>query len=576
MRAEATQPALGAGPEGPGGHGAGSWVSRIFPVWHRTSRPCLTRNAPFPPRNGDGAAGAGAAPLGLRGRARWGRGAPPRPGLLRTPQRLISDPLAISAVANENCPAPGAAQATPHPQTPGWGRLFSNRHLLLQASSPGGSFWPRLWPLVLRLPSPRSARQKGAPFSTRRHLQITLGLLLRRQLPHPEPPTPLTETHRRDGGGAGSQECRAPGLGGGWRGLGARSASRSPARGDSPAAFPGASLSSRPPTPTPPALPPPRALPGRAAEARAPAGGVPGAAPLPARPRSPAPQPAARCAARAPGLGAGKTFPDCGCLGGGGGVLSLLGSLLPQEPAKSGEDWTRPVSAHLLLRTRAARGRTGVPGERGRARGDGGGGGAGARGWAARGRRPAPRPASPGPGCRRPARAPSELTWRSRLGAGLRSRLPLRAPGSGLALRLLLRPLLELRLLLPLRLSAVTPTPGSARRRRAAPAEGAAPPRRARSVCFPYPTDVSQNIGHMFSGNKLGTSANTLGLRWLFQLPHGRRGAGGGFTEPGPFPPKPASQHPSDLATGTSGLSAPRPSSVPISAPGKPRLLVDI
>lgn len=48
----------------------------------------------------------------------------------------------------------------------------------------------------------------------------------------------------------------------------------------------------------------------------------------------------------------------------------------------------------------------------------------------------------------------------------------------------------------------------------------------ARTVCFPCPTDVSQNIGHMFSGNKLGMSANTLGLRWLFQLPHGRLGGG--------------------------------------------------
>lgn len=69
---------------------------------------------------------------------------------------------------------------------------------------------------------------------------------------------------------------------------------------------------------------------------------------------------------------------------------------------------------------------------------------------------------------------------------------------------------------------------------RTAPAKGAAPPRRALSVCFSCPTDVSQNIGHMFSGNKLGTSANTLGLRWLFQLPHG-----GGVLPPcvGPDPP---------------------------------------
>lgn len=68
------------------------------------------------------------------------------------------------------------------------------------------------------------------------------------------------------------------------------------------------------------------------------------------------------------------------------------------------------------------------------------------------------------------------------------------------------------------------------------PAAAAQPQRRgplpsaARSVCFPCPTDVSQNIGHMFSGNKLGMSANTLGLRWLFQLPHGRLGRRGAAT----------------------------------------------
>lgn len=79
------------------------------------------------------------------------------------------------------------------------------------------------------------------------------------------------------------------------------------------------------------------------------------------------------------------------------------------------------------------------------------------------------------------------------------------------------------------RLPARRPHPPGSRPRggRAASAEGAVPPRRARSVCFPCPTDVSQNIGHMFSGNKLGMSANTLGLRWLFQLPHGRLGGGG-------------------------------------------------
>lgn len=63
------------------------------------------------------------------------------------------------------------------------------------------------------------------------------------------------------------------------------------------------------------------------------------------------------------------------------------------------------------------------------------------------------------------------------------------------------------------------PRPSQPQRRGRSPAQ--------RSVCFSSPTDVSQNIGHMFSGNKLGMSANTLGLRWLFQLPHGRFGREG-------------------------------------------------
>lgn len=61
---------------------------------------------------------------------------------------------------------------------------------------------------------------------------------------------------------------------------------------------------------------------------------------------------------------------------------------------------------------------------------------------------------------------------------------------------------------------ALGPRPLQPQRRGSSPAQ--------RSVCFSSPTDVSQNIGHMFNGNKLGMSANTLGLRWLFQLPHGR------------------------------------------------------
>lgn len=79
-----------------------------------------------------------------------------------------------------------------------------------------------------------------------------------------------------------------------------------------------------------------------------------------------------------------------------------------------------------------------------------------------------------------------------------------------------------------LRLRARRPhPPGSGPAAAAQPQRRGPLPRAARSVCFPCPTDVSQNIGHMFSGNKLGMSANTLRLRWLFQLPHGRLGRRG-------------------------------------------------
>jgi hypothetical protein len=118
------------------------------------------------------------------------------------------------------------------------------------------------------------------------------------------------------------------------------------------------------------------------------------------------------------------------------------------------------------------------------------------------------------------------------------------------------------------------------------------PPRRGRSpaqrsVCFSSPTDVSQNIGHMFSGNKLGMSANTLGLRWLFQLPHGRLEREGVSTFHPVVAPSPPIRggispwRPSELETRAHSLPCTRPpSSVPISArrgvaPGEPWLLVN-
>lgn len=109
------------------------------------------------------------------------------------------------------------------------------------------------------------------------------------------------------------------------------------------------------------------------------------------------------------------------------------------------------------------------------------------------------------------------------------------------------------------------PPPGSRLRSPAAAAQRQRRgplPRAARSVCFPCPTDVSQNIGHMFSGNKLGTSANTLGLRWLLQLPHGPLWRGEGLppalSTPDPqhaYPVPP--RRPSGLEMGTQGLRCP-------------------
>lgn len=104
--------------------------------------------------------------------------------------------------------------------------------------------------------------------------------------------------------------------------------------------------------------------------------------------------------------------------------------------------------------------------------------------------------------------------------------------------------------------------PGSGSAAAAQPQRRGPLPSAARSVCFPCPTDVSQNIGHMFSGNKLGTSANTLGLRWLFQLPHGWQGWGGAPCC-GPHPPNrrvaPSPERPWSWRAGTPGLFSPSP-----------------
>lgn len=110
------------------------------------------------------------------------------------------------------------------------------------------------------------------------------------------------------------------------------------------------------------------------------------------------------------------------------------------------------------------------------------------------------------------------------------------------------------------------------------------PPRRGRSpaqrsVCFSSPTDVSQNIGHMFSGNKLGMSANTLGLRWLFQLPHGRLEREGVSTfHPAVAPSPPirggiSSWRSSELETRAHSLSLHSPPPLCPSVPGAVYLL---
>lgn len=115
-----------------------------------------------------------------------------------------------------------------------------------------------------------------------------------------------------------------------------------------------------------------------------------------------------------------------------------------------------------------------------------------------------------------------------------------------------------------LRLPARWPhPPGSGPAAAAQPQRRGPLPSAARSVCFPCPTDVSQNIGHMFSGNKLGMSANTLGLRWLFQLPHGRLGRRGAATLLRPPSPNrrvvPLWRAPRSRRPETPGLASPSP-----------------
>lgn len=85
----------------------------------------------------------------------------------------------------------------------------------------------------------------------------------------------------------------------------------------------------------------------------------------------------------------------------------------------------------------------------------------------------------------------------------------------------------------------------------------------------------------MFSGNKLGTSANTLGLRWLFQLPHGWQGWGEHLAV-APTPQTggslPLLSAPGAGELGPQGSSLPHPTSVfsgasDLAAPGEPGLL---
>lgn len=84
----------------------------------------------------------------------WGRGgAPGIPRPQRTPPRLISDPLAISTDANENCLVPGEARATLSPSKSKLWPLPRRPPTAAQAPSPGPSCL-RLPPLTLLLAAP--------------------------------------------------------------------------------------------------------------------------------------------------------------------------------------------------------------------------------------------------------------------------------------------------------------------------------------------------------------------------------------------------------------------------------------
>lgn len=281
--------------------------------------------------------------MGLRGRPSWGSRRPSQ--IRQTPPRRISDPLAISTVANENCPAPGAAQATPSHFSIGSPPQQSQASSA--ASSRGGCFWPLLLLLALRSPPPPFRRQKRTLFSKRSQLQIILGLPPRQQLPLLCTPARTHMDSPARWGWRGQPGASGTGAGSGRRLARAQCPLRLPlplplpGLSDNPAAFPGASLSSPPPTRTAPpfryALPPPHAL-----QTRATGGALRRAgswaprlslsAPLPRTGLAPAAwstQPAAGCPTRAPVSAQVKVFPTAGVTQGeqGGSSVPPRGSL---------------------------------------------------------------------------------------------------------------------------------------------------------------------------------------------------------------------------------------------------------
>lgn len=213
-------------------------------------------------------------------------GAPGIPRPQRTPPRLISDPLAISTDASENCLVPGEARATLSPSKSKLWPLPRRPPTAAQAPSPGPSCL-RLPPLTLLLAAPPPPGRVPRKEDLFLHLapppnclrDFWLGL-------NPQSRAPTAHGGDSPGGGGcggapsltaatAAPEHPAPGSGeGAGEAPGAPAPPPAPRRrGDSPAAFQGASLSSPPPTrtPAPPgAPPPPRALPARAGSSPAP------------------------------------------------------------------------------------------------------------------------------------------------------------------------------------------------------------------------------------------------------------------------------------------------------------------